>query len=333
MRRYLVGELFVVVLIFSFLLSAVQFLALKRTLKKAQAAPYSVCGRKCGLLGCKSHKCCPPGSFGFGTSPSDCGWPWGCREEAEDPECALCPAGKYKSHADYWSNDCPDKCPDGSMSRRGGTSRLDCTCRVYLSFDGPDGGPCEISRAKLLSQGVIWLYGDDNHQETMSRFGASVQPWQQSLNDSDLAYHVRTWAAEAARFWGSQGPPVEHLPISAWFHPLLKLVLGGKRYKNAFWKDATGLGAWIEVLRNVSTIQHPSLSKFGRIASALDEWRLEDAAQHLAQARDEQGREAWPSTALLHNALVYHDGVVDAPIKVPIRRLDSKFESLFAFLQ
>jgi hypothetical protein len=81
--------------------------------------------------------------------------------------------------------------------------------------------------------------------------------------------------------------------------------------------NATGLGAWIEAIRNSSTI-HPSRTKYAHIATAMHEWRLEDAAQSFSQGLGKDGREVWPSIAHISNALIWHDGIVDAPIAVPI---------------
>ena len=204
------------------------------------------------------------------------------------------------------------------MSNVGSISRLQCNCRTELHYYGPAGGPCEVSRAQLSAEGIIWLKGNQSFREAMSHFSTSIQPWPSLLNDSDLRHHTSTWVSEAARFWGDQGPHVEYLDFWNWLSLFGILVLPKQAYKNAFWKDATGLGAWIETLKNVSTIDHPSRIQYRRIATALDNWHLEGAAQYLSQAGDHQGREVWPSIALLSDALAFHDGVVDAPIDIAL---------------
>ena len=294
-----------------------------------KAAAHVACGSKCGLLGCMPRKCCPPGSFGLRTNPTGCSffevgselYLWRCKKEARDPECTPCRAGTYQGHVSDSLSPCP-QCPEGSASREGSTSRFDCTCREDLHYYGPAGGPCEIDRDRLRSKGIVWLFGNDSYRGEMARagVGASVEPWPESLRDSGLTQHSSTWPWEAARFWGDQGPRVEEPRLSGWSRRFWRLVLREHSYRDRFRKDATGLGAWVEALHNVSVIEHPTRKNYRRIGDALDEWRLGDAAQYLSQASDGQGREVWPSTVILSNALVFHDGVVDAPIDVPLLR-------------
>ena len=223
-----------------------------------------------------------------------------------ESDCIKCAAGTYSSVSGLTSRkSCPSQCPPGSTSKAGSTLQLDCTCIKASYYLGPPGGPCELSREKMRPKGVIWLYGNDSFLEEM-RFSASVYPWPLSLKDDDLIHHVGTWASEAARFWGDQGE--SHMLDSNMTSA--SLVVQDRRYKDAFWKDAAGLGAWIDTLRN-SSIINPVRKKYGKIATAMDEWRLEDAARYFAQEGvGHDGQEVWPSTALISNALVWHDGIV-----------------------
>jgi hypothetical protein len=206
---------------------------------------------------------------------------------------------------------------------------------------------------------VIWLSGNDSFREEMSRLSTRVEAWPQaqSGSDDDLLLHVSSWASDAARFWGQQGPDIGTPQPSPWIRPLWVLLFGAQSFKNAFWKDATGLGAWIEALRKVSAIDYPTRNMYRQIGGALEDWRLEEAALYLSLSRGQQGQqgkelsipenssvsrkraqssgnelsipitrlwpatglgkevagvaevEVWPSTALVANALVYHDGV------------------------
>ena len=156
-----------------------------------------------------------------------------------------------------------------------------------------------------------------------------MKGWPAALGDSEVLEHAKTWPAAAARFWGEQGPPalqgVDKRGARGWMQALGSLVMREETFKNVFWKDAAGLGALIEVLGTVSPSDHPSLQFLGDAAAALEDWRLHDAVRILAQEHDTHtpsthtpATPRWPSTAELTNALVYHDGVVDAPVSLPL---------------
>lgn len=241
--------------------------------------------------------------------------------------CIKCEAGKYSlSTGATYRNVCPGKCPPASTSKAGSTSQLNCTCMEFYAYQGPNGGPCKHSREKMRSKGIIWFDGNDSFLEEI-RVSASIYPWPQALKDDALTHHVSTWASEAAHFWGDQGPRIESESNKkrerGWRRAeegerkkenegeskSVSIVLRDCRYKDAFWKDATGLGAWIEVLRKRSSVGETH-QKYRQVATAIDEWRLEDAARYWSNEVGHDGREVWPSTALISNALVWHDGIV-----------------------
>jgi hypothetical protein len=97
-------------------------------------------------------------------------------------------------------------------------------------------------------------------------------------------------------------------------------------YVDAFTKDASALGAWIGPLRDV-VAKDPSVLtddrlRYGQIADAIQDWRLLDVALTLADelppAPPAPSAEAqmWPVVAEVQDALVYPDGVIEAPIAI-----------------
>jgi hypothetical protein len=97
-------------------------------------------------------------------------------------------------------------------------------------------------------------------------------------------------------------------------------------YVDAFTKDASALGAWIGPLRDV-VAKDPSVLtddrlRYGQIADAIQDWRLLDVALTLADelppAPPAPFAEAqmWPVVAEVQDALVYPDGVIEAPIAI-----------------
>ncbi len=101
---------------------------------------------------------------------------------------------------------------------------------------------------------------------------------------------------------------------------------GEQSYVDAFAKDASALGAWIGPLRDV-VAQDPSVLtddrlRYGQIADAISDWRILDVALTLADelpaAPPAPSSEAhmWPVVAEVQDALVYPDGVIEAPIAI-----------------
>ena len=249
---------------------------------------------------------------------------WRCKV-ARDPVCAPCPAGTWRQHP--WLEKCTQECPQGSTSQVGSRSQRDCRCKRDEGFSGPDGGPCERTREGVVSfaEGTTWVFGSDNFSSAALRLNLSVAPWPHSLMDDALRHHLKAWPWDAARFWAQQGDVTEAFPWS--LRDVLYRVWWAVRpweqsYVDAFAQDASGLGAWIGPLRDVAA-QDPSVltddrKRYARVAAAIEDWRLLDVAQTLAD-RDarEGGQDAeWPAVAEVHDVVVYPDGVVEGPVSI-----------------
>ena len=203
-------------------------------------------------------------------------------------------------------------------------SALVCFCEEGYREGGDKtlGAPCHVSGCP---QNMIWLFSEDNFTFELVKQNVTLSPWPLSLRDADLEHHLQSWTAAADRFWRLQLCN-ESCSTCRDDVEITGEIAGQEGFyatHQSTWIDASNLNDWVPQLQT-SFEKSASRWKYRDIASAIKDWRLDEAARAFSDV-NVGGAEAWPATAEFTDAIVHPDGVVESPVAVHVMGRQAAF--------